>query len=662
MWRLLLRRRRQTWATARRRASWQVGAAVAISLLVGSLLIESSVETTAQSTAPGAPTNDPSYFPATGYRISQPALLSYFQRRGGVRSLGYPISNDFMLLGKRVQLFQRQALEVHNDDSVGSLNLLDPDFLPLTHFDGLNLPPPDANLIASAPSPLDPDYLGQAVAFVDQVVPDQWHGRDVNFHATFLSAVTCAEAFGPDEACDPALLPAFDLEIWGLPTSQPMADPNNNEFVYQRFQRGVMHYSASTGLTQGVLLGDWFKRVLMGSHVPPDAAQDLQGSAFLDQYAPNRPLGLARPDVLPATTLATAFSSDSLVAAQIVTPTETIPPGVVGTATSVALTATAIGATQVSLQTTQVAGTATALTALQSPTPATPAVPQTVAVPGAPAGPAVGAPTVPSSLEGTPTTIVGCAGDEQLWFTPRKPFIGTHVDISVTSQRRHDTHVMRLTGPIDPGTVTERSSIFGWTWTWTIVPTVEGFYNWTFYADGLRPCITSGFPSLVQVGSTPTSTTTPVPTVTQTPTNTTTPTPTPGAPSNISAPGSAACGTVFTIAGNNFGTPPSSAGTSVLLAGPEGTTPLTIVSGSNTSLLVQMPSTGLQAGPHTLTVQNNSGFSTTGTNNFNVPTSCLTGTGATVSTSPSAGGASIAAAVLAPAPATATSTPRPTGR
>jgi hypothetical protein len=423
-----------------------------------------------------------------------------------------------------------------------------------------------------------------------------------------------------------------------------------------------MHFSRTTGLTQGLLLGDWFKRVLMGSHVPPDAAQDLQGSAFLDQYAPNRPLGLARPDVLPATTLATAFSSDSLVAAQIVTPTETIPPGVVGTATSVALTATAIGATQVSLQTTQVAGTATALTALQSPTPATPAVPQTVAVPGAPAGPAVGAPTVPSSLEGTPTTIVGCAGDEQLWFTPRKPFIGTHVDISVTSQRRHDTHVMRLTGPIDPGTVTERSSIFGWTWTWTIVPTVEGFYNWTFYADGLRPCITSGFPSLVQVGSTPTSTTTPVPTVTQTPTNTTTPTPTPGAPSNISAPGSAACGTVFTIAGNNFGTPPSSAGTSVLLAGPEGTTPLTIVSGSNTSLLVQMPSTGLQAGPHTLTVQNNSGFSTTGTNNFNVPTSCLTGTGATVSTSPSAGGASIAAAVLAPAPATATSTPRPTGR
>ena len=588
-------------------ASWQVGAAVSISLLVAGLLMESSVETTAQSTSPGAPTNDPTYFTATGYRISQPALLSYFQRRGGVRTLGYPISNDFMLLGKRVQLFQRQALELHNDDSVGALNLLDPDFLPLTHFDGLNLPPPDPSLIAGAPSPLDPDYLGQAVAFVDQVVPDRWNGRDVNFLATFVSAVTCAEAFGPDEPCDPALLPAFALEIWGLPTSQPMVDPNNAEFVYQRFQRGVMHYSASTGLTQGVLLGDWFKRVLLGSQVPPDALNDLQDSPFLAQYAPNRPLGLARPNVLSDTTLATAFTSDTLVAAQVVTPTETIPPGVVGTATSVAMTATAIGATQVSLQTTQVAGTATAITALQTPTPPTPAVAQTVAVPGAPAAPVVGAPTVASSLEGTPTTIVGCAGDEQMWFTPRKPFIGTHVDISVTSQRRHDTHVMRLTGPVDPGQVTERSSVFGWTWTWTIVPTVEGFYNWTFYADGLRPCITSGFPSLIQIGSTPTATLTPVATASPTATGTPTNTPTPGPPNIVNLnPTSGGCGTLIQITGNNFGTPPAGsitpANSSVFFGGRSAT----VTSWTN-GLITLFPPGGSPSGAFQIVVSTPSG-------------------------------------------------------
>jgi hypothetical protein len=170
---------------------------------------------------------------------------------------------------------------------------------------------------------------------------------------------------------------------------------------------------------------------------------------------------------------------------------------------------------------------------------------------------------------------------------------------------------MRLTGPIDPGQVTERSSIFGWTWTWTVVPTVDGFYNWTFYADGLRPCITSGFPSLVQVGSTPTATASPVPTASQTPTNTTTPTPTPGVPSNLSLSAQTiACGALLTINGNNFGSPPSSAGTQVNLIGPgtEGTHALTITAGSNTSLLVQVPTTGLQPGAHTVTVANNQGF------------------------------------------------------
>jgi len=46
---------------------------------------------------------------------------------------------------------------------------------------------------------------------------------------------------------------------------------------------------------------------------------------------------------------------------------------------------------------------------------------------------------------------------------------------------------MRLTGAIDPGPVVERVGPLGFIWTWTIVPAVEDFYQWTFYADGLRP-------------------------------------------------------------------------------------------------------------------------------------------------------------------------------
>ena len=42
-------------------------------------------------------------------------------------------------------------------------------------------------------------------------------------------------------------LHAYVMERWGAPISQPAADPGNAGFVYQRFQRGVMHYRAGTG-------------------------------------------------------------------------------------------------------------------------------------------------------------------------------------------------------------------------------------------------------------------------------------------------------------------------------------------------------------------------------------------------------------------------------
>jgi hypothetical protein len=46
----------------------------------------------------------------------------------------------------------------------------------------------------------------------------------------------------------------FDLEVWGVPTSQPAVDPHNTKFVYQRFQRGILHYDQTAGSTQGILL------------------------------------------------------------------------------------------------------------------------------------------------------------------------------------------------------------------------------------------------------------------------------------------------------------------------------------------------------------------------------------------------------------------------
>ena len=81
--------------------------------------------------------------------------------------------------------------------------------------------------------------------------------------------MSCADAF-PDTDCDSSALPGFALEIWGLPTSQPTSDPVNPDFVYQRFERGIMHFSRATGTTQGLLVGDWLKRIIVGTDLSPD--------------------------------------------------------------------------------------------------------------------------------------------------------------------------------------------------------------------------------------------------------------------------------------------------------------------------------------------------------------------------------------------------------
>ncbi|MDQ6669732.1 MAG: hypothetical protein M3069_03090, partial [Chloroflexota bacterium] len=422
------------------------------------------------------------------------------------------------------------------------------------------------------------------------------------------------------DPCDESQLPAFALELWGLPTSLPTSDPLNTDFVYQRFQKGIMHYSRATGLTQGLLLGDWLKRIMVGVDLSPDIGADVRHSRFFAQYAPSRPLALDRPNDLPDTSLAQAFRADTLSAAGQMQPEPTLPPSVAQTATAVALTVTAITATQTSFQGTQTPSpvpsaqlgltqTAVALTQTAAALASTPA-----------AGQLTPSPTPVTAVSSVPVVNVGCMGDEQLWFTPRKPNVGTHVDISVTSQRHHDARSMRLTGPIDAGPVTEHLGPLGFVWTWTIVPTVQDFYDWTFYADGLRPCINSGFNAYLPLGSTSTPTLTPQATNTAGPTSTPTSTVVP-VPSITTATQNGTCGSVITIVGSNFGSPPSNVGTSVqLLAGPSGAgansagTPklLNLIGGSNTQLTATLPSTGLlSGGGYFLVVSNNGGASNT---------------------------------------------------
>ncbi|HEX8969910.1 MAG TPA: hypothetical protein VF937_18650, partial [Chloroflexota bacterium] len=107
---------------------------------------------------------------------------------------------------------------------------------------------------------------------------------------------------------------------------------------------------------------------------------------------------------------------------------------------------------------------------------------------------------------------------------------------------------------------------------------------------------------------------------TATPTNTVVP-----VPSITTATQSGTCGSVVTVVGNNFGSPPSLVGTNVqLLGGPSGAgTPklLNLIGGSNTQLTATLPTSNLEAGSgYSLIVSNNGGASNTAA--FTVSATC----------------------------------------
>jgi hypothetical protein len=261
----------------------------------------------------GAQTSDdPRFFSQTGFRVDNDAFWNFFQTRGGLRTFGYPVSRQFMLLGFTVQIFQREVMQLQPDGGVQTLNLLDEGLLPYTRINGSVFPAPDPAVVSQTPPVSDPDYATKILQFVDAQAQDTFDGEPVNFRQTFYNTVTQADAGD----LDPGALPLADLQIWGAPTSQPAHDPSNNDFIYQRFQRGIMHYDKGCGCTQGLLLADYLKQVLIGStmpggganqNLPSDLAQQAQGSRFFGQYAPGKAASLARPNDLPGSDLTSAF-------------------------------------------------------------------------------------------------------------------------------------------------------------------------------------------------------------------------------------------------------------------------------------------------------------------------------------------------------------------
>jgi hypothetical protein len=266
--------------------------------------VPAATATSTPTPVPAVP-HDNRYFAQTGYRIDNDTIWDYFNRRGGITTFGYPTSRTFTFQGFTVQFFQRRIVQLGPDGNARLLNLLDPGLLNYTSFNGSTFPGVDSALVATSP---DPTNQPAVLAWVQQHAPDTVGGNQTNFYHTFATTVAAQVAF--PNGGDPSLLPGIDLEMWGVPTSGAFTDPNNHNFIYLRWQRGIMMYDATTGLTQGILLADYLKAIITGQNLPSDVNQEAQASPFLGQYDPGQPKWVHNQSLLPNTDFTNAFTPE----------------------------------------------------------------------------------------------------------------------------------------------------------------------------------------------------------------------------------------------------------------------------------------------------------------------------------------------------------------
>src|SRR3982074_139578 len=144
-------------------------------------------------------------FSDTGFTIADDAIWGFFSQYGGVSTFGEPISREFTLLGKPVQLFQNAALQVQPDGTVQAMQLTNPGLVSATQLNGLTVPAADAAVAFVSPSPDQPNYAARVQVFLQNAVPNSWNGQSVQFQSTFNSL--------------------GGTTVLGLPTSSPNADP-----------------------------------------------------------------------------------------------------------------------------------------------------------------------------------------------------------------------------------------------------------------------------------------------------------------------------------------------------------------------------------------------------------------------------------------------------
>jgi hypothetical protein len=225
--------------------------------------------------------HDDRYFAQTGYRIDNDEVWNFFQQYGAITTFGYPTSRMMTFLGCPVQMFQRHIIQDCAGQGAALINLLDPEIFPYTQVNGSTFPLPDSTIKNNTPQVGASTYAVDINNFISANVPDEFNGAPVNFLQTF-------NALG-------------GLTIWGAPISKLAPEPTNSNFIYQRFQRGIMHFIAGSG-TQSILLADYLKAIIMNENVPPDLLQQSRETRFFNQYCPGQTMSCAAPTICRAPT------------------------------------------------------------------------------------------------------------------------------------------------------------------------------------------------------------------------------------------------------------------------------------------------------------------------------------------------------------------------
>lgn len=252
--------------------------------------------------APAVP-HDARYFAETRYRIDNDQIWNYFNARGGIDIFGFPVSRTFTFLGCTSQIFQRQIAQVCQGTGARLMNVLD-DLFPYTQVNFAHFPDVNQDMKNGTPGVGEPNYDTRMLDFVRANAPDTFSGLNVRFQSTFFGLITAAMLGTNDQG----IVNITNLEVWGAPISPPQFDPNNQDFVYQRFQRGIMHHIASQNSTRAVLLADYVKQLMRDSEeLPIDLREQAQNDRLFRQYCPGAPQWVCRPDVLPASDLTFAF-------------------------------------------------------------------------------------------------------------------------------------------------------------------------------------------------------------------------------------------------------------------------------------------------------------------------------------------------------------------